>query len=84
MEREIYLNFSISVWFGQCRVITVLLLLILCQHFHYKLQSPGLCKPYKWKLMFNIQGTEPIGKPGESQSYRLIFLCVCECDLKLR
>lgn len=36
-EREIYLNFSISVWFGQYCVIIVLLLLILCQHFHYKL-----------------------------------------------
>lgn len=43
-EREIYLNFSVSIWFGQYCVIIVLLLLILCQHFHYKLQSPGLCK----------------------------------------
>lgn len=32
------------------------------------------CKPYKWKLMFNIQDTELTGKPEESQSYRL--LCV--------
>lgn len=41
-EREIYLNFSISIWFGQACVIIVLLLLILCQHFHYRPQSQNL------------------------------------------
>lgn len=75
-----YFSVSIPIWFGHYGVIIVLLLLILCQHLHYKLPPLRLANGLPTSQMGTGRLKNPRPSPLDGQksvqSYRRLCACV--------